>query len=104
MDMKVIEEKIKKTFGGRLQKRKPIVVRNPKVHAQGMAMTEKWEREQWPSRVNKPEPTPERISTIKKNLGVTRGIARMVKNGEITARPCWQSDTVLDVVYKRPQG
>jgi len=59
------------------QVRKPILTRNRKVAANVQAMFEKWEAEQFPSRVQKPEANPQSISSRKRqaaamNIRLTR--------------------------------
>jgi hypothetical protein len=58
----------------------PTKIRNPKIAAQVQAMHDKWEATRNPfGSVNKQEPDPHSLTSIKKDLHVTRGVARMVK-------------------------
>lgn len=74
-----------RTKPARVMERKPNILKNPKIGKQIQEMYEKWEREQFPSRVNKPEADPESISSIKKKHRIPRHLARMIKEGKASA-------------------
>ena len=65
------------------QVRKPIFTRNRKVAANVQFMYEKWEQEQFPSRVQKQEADPHSITSRKRsaaamNIRLTRSQIRML--------------------------
>jgi len=63
--------------------RKPNILRNPKIGKQIAEMHDKWVREQFPSRVNKPQPDPRSLSNIKLRNNCTRHQARLIRDGSL---------------------